>query len=153
MTQPTKFLRIICSLSFIHSIYGIITGLTTALAPPEVDSEYLDKIFAQLGQIELPIEGLKGDIEDFYLNLLLDMGNYGASEFLFFSIQLIAVIMMYRLKRFGLTLYILAQIGLAASPVIFGGFNTFGKISLGTAVVWNLIWVLMYYSQRKQMVR
>jgi hypothetical protein len=153
MVKPTKFLRIICSLSFIHSIYGIITGLTTALAPPEVDSEYLDKIFAQLGEVELPIKGLKGDIEDFYLNLLLDMGNYGASEFLFFSIQLIAVIMMYRLKRFGFTLYILAQIGLAAAPVIFGGFNTFGKISLSAAVVWNLIWVLLYASQRKQMVR
>jgi hypothetical protein len=127
----------------------MLSGLTSALAPPEVDDIFINDLFTQIGKYELPIEDLKDEVESYYLNLMLNFGNYGASNFLFCAIQLIGVVLMYQLNRVGFTLYFTAQIGLALTPAFFGGFNTFGQISLGIALVWNGIWVILYATQLK----
>jgi len=119
------------------------------LSPPDVDNYFIENLSDLINEKKLPMPELQGDVEEYYLNLMLDLGNYGASNFLFFSIQLISVILMYRLNRIGFTLYTAAQVGLAATPVIFGGFNTFGKIILVMTLVFNAIWVIMYATQIK----
>lgn len=152
-TGRTRFLHIIAVLSASHAVYGIITGLTNAISPPEIDDEAFNLLIEQINRFEMPIPALKSEVEHFYVNLMLDMGNYGTANFLFYSIQLIGVILMYQLNRVGFPLYVLAQIGLAASPVIFGGWGSFGQIMLVAALVWNGIWVVMYATQLKYFYR
>ncbi|WP_204336922.1 hypothetical protein [Cryomorpha ignava] len=147
--KRTKFLRALCTLSGVNAIYGIISGITTAISPPDVDDTFIVNLFEQLEKYELPIADLQDDVKEYYLNLMLDLGNFGAANFLFFAIQLIGIFMMYRLNRIGFTLYTVAQIGLAAAPIIFGSFNDFGKITFAITLVWNAIWVIMYATQIK----
>ncbi len=92
-------------------------------------------------------------MESYYRNLMLNFGNYGAANFMFYGIELVGVFLMYRLNRIGFTLYVLSQVGLAATPVIFGNFNTFGLITLGITMVWNGIWVGLYAFQRKHFIK
>ena len=153
LPHRTRFLSILCFLSGLYAIYGIISGLTSALAPPEVDDLFIEELFSQIGKYELPIADLKDEVEAYYLNLMLNFGNYGASNFLFFAIQLIGVALMYQLNRVGFALYIMAQLGLALTPALFGGFNTFGQISLSIALVWNALWVILFATQIKHFRR
>lgn len=147
--KRTRFLGVICALSGFNAAYGVLSGIITAVSPPDVDNTFIEGLFAQLEKYKLPIPELQDEVKEYYLNLMLDLGNYGAANFLFFAVQLIGVVMMYRLNRIGFTLYTAAQIGLAASPVIFGSFNTFGKITLGMTLAFNAIWVIMYATQIK----
>lgn len=117
--------------------------------PPDVDSTYVNSLFEQLGKYKLPIESLQPQVESYYLNLMLELGNYGAANFLFFGIQLVGVNMMYRLNRVGFWLYVCAQLGLAVVPIVFAQWNAFAEIVLGMTTVWNLIWVVMYATQLK----
>jgi len=119
------------------------------LSPPDVDNSFIENLFTQLEKYKLPIPDIQDEVNEYYLNLMLNLGNLGAANFLFFAVQLIGVFMMYRLNRIGFTLYTVAQIGLAASPVIFGSFNAFGKITFGMTLVWSAIWVVMYATQIK----
>lgn len=127
----------------------MISGVMTAMNPPDVDSTYVNSLFEQLGKYKLPIESLQPQVESYYLNLMLELGNYGAANFLFFGIQLVGVNMMYRLNRTGFWLYVGAQIGLAAVPIVFAQWNAFAEIVLGMTIFWNLIWVVMYATQLK----
>lgn len=136
-------------MSGVNAIYGMISGLMTALNPPAVDQPYIDNLFAQLQEYELPIQSLQPEVESYYVNLMLELGNYGAANFLFFGIQMVAVTLMYRRNRVGFALYVLAQIGLAVIPVIFAQWNTFGQIVFGMSLAWNIIWVIMYATQLK----
>ncbi len=127
----------------------MISGVMTAMNPPDVDSTYVNSLFEQLGKYKLPIESLQPQVESYYLNLMLELGNFGAANFLFFGIQLVGVQMMYRFNRVGFWLYAAAQLGLAVVPIVFAQWNTFAEIVLGMTVVWNLIWVVMYATQLK----
>ena len=153
MTNRPKTLAILCSLSFLYSVYGIITSLSSALSPPEVSEEFLQTLYDQINKYPLPIEGIGDQVESYYRNLMLNFGNYGAANFMFYGIELVGVFLMYRLNRIGFTLYMLSQIGLAATPVLFGSFNTFGLITLGITAVWNAIWVVLYAFQRKHFIK
>lgn len=127
----------------------MVSGIMTALNPPDVDSTYVNSLFEQLSKYKLPIESLQPQVESYYLNLMLELGNYGAANFLFFGIQLIGVNMMYRLNPVGFWLYAAAQLGLAIVPIVFAQWNTFGQIVFGMTFLWNLIWVVMYATQLK----
>ena len=151
--KRTRFLGVICALSGFNAAYGVLSGIITAVSPPDVDNTFIEGLFTQLEKYKLPIPELQDEVKEYYLNLMLNLGNYGAANFLFFAVQLIGVVMMYRLNRIGFTLYTGAQIGLAASPIIFGSFNTFGKITLGMTLVFNAIWVIMYATQIKHFRR
>jgi hypothetical protein len=151
--EKSKFLIVLCGLTLVNAIYGITTGLASAISPVDVDAQFLDNLFARLGDLPMQVDGLKDEIESYYLNLMLNIGNLGAANFLFYGIDLIAVMLMWRLNRVGFALYVLAQLGLAFSPAVFGGFNRFGLISLGVALVWNFVWVGMYASQLKRFYR
>lgn len=147
--KQLRFLSILLFLSGFNAVYGMISGVMTAMNPPDVDSNYVNSLFEQLGKYKLPIESLQPQVESYYLNLMLELGNYGAANFLFFGIQLVGVFLMRRLNRVGFWLYTAAQFGLAVVPVIFAQWNAFAEIVLTMTVVWNLIWVIMYASQLK----
>jgi len=153
LTNRPKTLAILCSLSFIFSIYGIITSLSSALSPPEVSEDFLQSLYEGIDRYPLPIEGLKEQVESYYRNLMLNFGNYGAANFMFYGIELVGVFLMYRLNRIGFTLYFLSQVGLTATPVLFGSLNTFGLITLGITALWNGIWVALYAFQRKHFIK
>jgi len=127
--------------------------LSTAISPPEVSEEFLQSLYDQINQYPLPIEGLGNQVESYYRNLMLNFGNYGAANFMFYGIELVGVFLMYRLNRIGFTLYLLSQIGLAATPVLFGTLNTFGMITFGLTLLWNGIWVVLYAFQRKHFIK
>lgn len=118
-----------------------------------MSDEFLNSLYDQINQYPLPIEGLGNQVESYYRNLMLNFGNYGAANFMFYGIELVGVFLMYRLNRIGFTLYVLSQIGLAVTPVLFGGFNTFGQITLGLTLAWNGIWVVLYAFQRKHFIK
>lgn len=149
MTNRPKTLAILCSLSFLFSVYGLVSSLSAALSPPEVNDEFLQSLNEQINKYPLPIEGLTDQVETYYRNLMLKFGNYGAANFMFYGIELIGVFLMYRLNRIGFTLYMLSQLGLTLTPVLFGSLNTFGMITLGLTFFWNLIWVVLYAFQLK----
>lgn len=127
----------------------MITGIMTALNPPDVDSNFINSLFDQLGSYKLPIESLKPQVESYYLNLMLELGNYGSANFLFYGIQLVGVNLMYRLNRIGFWLYVTAQLGLAVTPVVFAQWNSFGQIVFGMTIFWNIIWITLYATQLK----
>lgn len=131
-------------LSLLSASYGVISGIMGAIAPPDVDQAFIDELMANLDRRELLVESLRGDVEAYSTNLMLSTGNMSALNFLFFGIQMIGVIMMYRLYRMGFLLYAVAQIGLAFVPVIFGGFNQFGTWVLVVTLIWNSLWILIY---------
>ncbi len=147
--KRTRFLSVLCMLSTVNAVYGIVSGLLNAISPPNVDKELIGQLFERLERFNVPIEGFQTELETYYLNLMLNMGNLGASSFLFFGISLVGVMLMYRLNQIGFTLYLVAQLGLAFSPALFGGFNIMGKASLALALTWNFIWIIMYATQRK----
>ncbi len=149
MAKRTTFLRVLCGLSGFSAMYGMLSGASTALSPPEVDAEYLEQLYSQLDQFTVPIEGFKEMVHDYYRNLSLNMGNFGASNFLFSGIQFVGVMLMYRLNRIGFPLYVLAQLGMAFSSAYFGIFNTFGQIVTAFNLIWSLIWIGMYATQLK----
>jgi len=136
-------------ISGLFAIYGMISGLVSALSPPDVDSSFIDQLIAQINQYELPIEAYQEDVESYYIKLMVNFGNYGTAAFLFYSIQLIGVALMYQLNRVGFALYVLAQIGLAVIPIIFGGVNDFSKMVFGATLAWNAVWVVLYATQLK----
>lgn len=147
--KRTKFLTVLCALSGFSAIYGILSGLSSAMSPPDIDSDFLENLIVQLNQFQIPLEGMQLEMNEYYKNLMLNMGNFGAATFLFSGIQAIGVYMMYHRNRIGFALYSLSQVGAACSPVIFGGFNSFGQLSLGVFLTWNLIWIGMYATQVK----
>jgi len=149
MAKRTRFLAILCMISGLFAIYGMISGLVSALSPPDVDSSFIDQLIAQINQYELPIEAYQEDVESYYIKLMVNFGNYGTAAFLFYSIQLIGVALMYQLNRVGFALYVLAQIGLAVIPIIFGGVNDFSKMVFGATLAWNAVWVVLYATQLK----
>lgn len=149
MQERPKFLTVLCLLSGFSAAYGIVSGLSSAMSPPEVDAGFLEDMIAQLNQFELPVEGLQEDMNDYYRNLMLNMGNYGAATFLFSGIQALGVYMMYQRNRIGFALYSLSQVGAACSPVIFGGLNTFGQYALAINLIWNFVWVGLFATQIK----
>ncbi|MCA1761708.1 MAG: hypothetical protein ABR574_12645 [Cryomorphaceae bacterium] len=149
MAKRTRFLAIICMLSGLFASYGILSGLVSALSPPEVDSMFIDELLEQINRYELPIKDYSEDVESYYINLMVNFGNYGTAAFLFYSIQLIGVVLMYQLNRVGFALYVLAQIGLAAIPVLFGGLNEFSKLIFWATLSWNAVWIVMYATQLK----
>lgn len=143
----TQFFKVICFLSLLNASYGIISGVLGAISPPDVDQMYIESFSKQLNSLELPIEGLREEVETYYLNLMLNMGNIAAAKFLFFGIEMIGVILMFRLSRIGFVLYIASQIGLAFIPAVFAGFGTFGTSVLVATLLWNFIWVAIYAVQ------
>ena len=121
-----------------------------AIAPLDVDQAFIDSFMERFNQLELPMEGLREDVETYYLNLMLAMGNVAAANFLFFGIEMIGVILMFRINRIGFVLYIASQVGLAFIPAVFGGFSQFGIAILVITLIWNLIWVFIYWTQVKK---
>lgn len=134
-------------MSLLNAGYGLISGILGAIAPPEVDQAFIDGFMERLSQFELPMEGIRDQVEKYYLNLMLSAGNMAAANFLFFGIQMVGVILMYRLSRIGFVLYIAAQLGLAFMPAVFGGFSDFGISVLVFSLIWNGLWVIMYWTQ------
>ena len=151
--RPGRLFGVLCVLSGVNAGYGVLSGIITAISPPDVDSTYIDNLFEQLEKFKLPIPDLQDEVKEYYLNIMLNMGNLGAANFLFFAIQFIGVVMMFRLNKTGFILYIIAQLGLAAAPILFGSFNRFGKITFGMTLIWSLIWISLYAFQLKKINR
>lgn len=145
-----RLFGVLCVLSGVNAGYGVLSGIITAISPPDVDNTFIENLFEQLEKYKLPIPDLQDEVKEYYLNLMLNMGNLGAANFLFFAIQFIGVVMMFRLNKTGFILYIIAQLGLSAAPVLFGSFNRFGKITFGMTLVWSFVWIILYAFQLKK---
>jgi len=146
-----QFLMVIGTLSVINGIYGMLSSVVNAIAPPSVDDRTLDDLFERLEGFSVPVETFREDLEVYFLNTLLQMQNIAAASFLFYGLSLFGAIMMLRLQKNGFALYAAAQVGLAVVPAFFGGFNSFGTVSLFMMLIWNGIWIAMYGSQLKHM--
>lgn len=127
----------------------MISGLSNAVSPPEVNDQMIGDIFARLEELAVPLEEVRPQLETFLVNTMLNMGNIGAASFLFYGMSLIGVWLMLRANRNGFAVYIIAQIGLAFVPSFFGGLNTLGWANFAVLMVWNGIWIAMYASQRR----
>lgn len=145
------FLNILCMLTMVNGAYGMFSGLVNAVSPRAVDERMIEDVFARLEALSLPLEDVRGEMETFMLNTMLNMENIGAAGFLFYGMSTIAAVLMINRRRVGFTLYVAAQIGLAFVPSFFGGFNLVGKANFIVLLVWNGIWVAAYASQRKHL--
>jgi len=149
MSSRTRFLTILCFLSGLNAIYGIISGIFGAISPVEVDDAFISERFNEIDQFLIPLEGYKEEMHTYFLNLWLSFGNTAAASFLFYGIELIGVVLMFRLNRVGFPLYAASQIGLAFVPAVFGGFSRFGIAVLIFTLIWNGIWMALYATQLK----
>lgn len=144
-----RFLNVLCILSGLAAVYGAFSGLSGALAPPDVDDGFVEDLLGRLDDFEMPWGNLKEDMEAYYVNMMINFGNVGTANFLFYGIQLVGVYMMFRLNRIGFVLYVVAQLGLAFSSLIFGGFNDFGWLVFVLALGWSAVWIGAYATQLK----
>lgn len=145
------FLNVLCILTMLNGVYGMFSGLINAVSPPDVDDRMIESVFSRLESLSLPLEDIRGEMETFILNTMLNIGNIAAANFLFYSISVIAALLMINRNKVGFGLYVAAQIGLAFIPSFFGGFNLVGKVNFIVLMVWNGIWIAAYASQRKHL--
>lgn len=142
--ERPKFLSILCFLSFVNGIYGVFSGLSNAIVPPEVDETTINSMLEILSNLSMPTEDLRMGMEDYIINTMLNAGNLGAATFMLSAISLIGVYQMYNFHKIGFFLYTAAQICFTLSAAIFGGFNSFGLMTLAVHLLWNFIWIGLY---------
>ncbi len=150
-TQRPFFLRVIGLLSVINGIYGLISALVNALAPPAVDDRLMDEVLVRLDALHVPFDHLREDIQEYFMNTMMQINNIAAASFLFYGLSVMGAFFMLRLRRKGFIMYSIGQVGLAVVPPLFGGLNAIGWASLFVMGIWNAIWILMYASQLKHM--
>lgn len=154
-SERTTLLKVLLILSFIGSSWNMFSGLSNALSHPSADRvESFMKIMDEVNEGQesnAEIEMMTSQIIDYVVNINLNIINYGAVEFMLYAISLIGVYLMFKNKRVGFTVYMVAQILVLGAPIYFGGYNSF---SVSLTVFYGFITMIffaLYSTQLKYM--
>jgi hypothetical protein len=155
----SSLFKVLLVLSFIGSSWSMFSGLSNALSQPSTERvesfvEIMDQVQAkqeESGERNEEVDGLMAQIIDYVSTINLNIVNYGAVEFMLYAISLIGVYLMYRNKRIGFAVYMIAQILVLGAPIYFGGYNSFSvSLTLLYAFI-TMIFMVLYSTQLKYM--
>ncbi len=152
--RPT-FLTVLCILTFIGSGWNLISNLfQLAMFTPE-------RLVAQIQQITSMAGGevqpswaasiMSSSLEVLQTTIMHGKAIYSLAA-LCAVISLIGAIMMYKLKRNGFYLYVIAQVGQLFILPIYSGWNSVVMISMAMGGVFTLLFIILYglnYSKLK----
>ena len=144
--RPT-FLTVLCILTFIGSGWGLISNLfQLAMFTPERLVAQIQEITNMVGAEVQPSWG--SSIMNSSLEVLQTTIKYGKAIYslvaLCAMISLIGAFMMYKLKRNGFYLYVIAQIGQLFILPIYSGWNSVVLIYMAMSVFWALVFIILY---------
>jgi hypothetical protein len=148
----TTFLKALLYISFIGSSWNMFTGISNALSQPSIERvESFEKIFSQMVDREAETDLMIDMIIEYMNNLNDNIVNYGAVEFMLYAISVIGIYLMYRNRRVGFTIYMIVQILLLGTPILFGGYSPFSvSITIFYGFI-TMIFFALYSSQLKYM--
>ena len=155
--EPVKrpeMLTVICILSFINAVYNAIINFVSFAFYDKLQS-----IFEQMRNGEGMFEEMAEQIGDSYETMAeasamaFSVGRgYYFIEMLLFVASFVGVLMMWRLQKKGFHVYTISQILMLIATSIFvvsklGSGFPFGPI------LWTALFVMMYYSHYKKVMR
>lgn len=150
--KRTSLLKVLLILSFIGSSWSMFSGLGNALSQPS--EERLNSIIEILEQVndgKEETELFLSDTIDYFSNINRNIVNYGAVEFMLYAISLIGIYLMYKNRRIGFTVYMIAQVLVLGVPIYFGGYNSVSvMVTLFFGFI-SMIFFALYSTQLKYM--
>ena len=152
--RPT-FLTVLCILTFIGSGWGLINNLfQLAIFTPERLVAQIQQITTMAGAEAQPswVSSLMtSSLEVLQTTIMHGKAIYSLAA-LCSVVSLIGAFMMYKLKRNGFYLYVIAQIGQLFILPVYSGWNSVVLISMALSGFWALVFIILYafnYSKLK----
>ena len=152
--RPT-FLTVLCILTFIGSGWGLINNLfQLAMFTPERLVAQIQQITTMAGAEAQPswVSSLMtSSLEVLQTTIMHGKAIYSLAA-LCSVVSLIGAFMMYKLKRNGFYLYVIAQIGQLFILPVYSGWNSVVLISMAMSGFWALVFIILYalnYSKLK----
>ena len=152
--RPT-FLTVLCILTFIGSGWGLISNLfQLAMFTPERLVAQIQQITTMAGAEAQPswVSSLMtSSLEVLQTTIMHGKAIYSLAALCSVD-SLIGAFMMYKLKRNGFYLYVIAQIGQLFILPVYSGWNSVVLISMAMSGFWALVFIILYalnYSKLK----
>lgn len=142
-------------LSWLSLGLGLIGVVSNALSGPPTDEDIRQQEIEMLSQLtpEMVLESgwVVSETVDFLKTTQVKFGLLTAITFVEVIIGLIAVIMMFKLRKIGFHLYIVYSLIALGYWILFFGHNTLGTIMAVLSGIISGIFILLYASQLKHM--
>lgn len=142
-------------LSWLSLGFGLIGVVSNFLSGPPSDEDIRQQEIEMLSQLtpEMMVESgwVVSETIDFLKTTQIKFGLLTAITFVEVIIGLIAVIMMFKLRKIGFHLYIVYSLIALGYWILFFGHNTLGTIMAVISGIISGIFVLLYASQVKHM--
>lgn len=138
-------LTILCILSFVHSIYVILSEMPRLINP--LQKEDFERIYELLFNIENPpafFSKAIGQFDVFVENAINNSSNIALSTLVLYIISFSGVILMWNMKKVGFHFYTAAQILLLIIPFIFLGLNIFTLLSFIFSAFFTVLFIVLY---------
>ena len=152
--RPT-FLTVLCILTFIGCGWGLINNFfQLAIFTPERLVAQIQQITTMAGAEAQPswVSSLMtSSLEVLQTTIMHGKAIYSLAA-LCSVVSLIGAFMMYKLKRNGFYLYVIAQIGQLFILPVYSGWNSVVLISMAMSGFWALVFIILYalnYSKLK----
>ena len=152
--RPT-FLTVLCILTFIGSGWGLISNLfQLAMFTPERLVAQIQQITTMAGAEAQPSwvsSIMSSSLEVLQTTIMHGKAIYSLAA-LCTVVSLIGAFMMYKLKRNGFYLYVIAQIGQLFILPVYSGWNSVVLISMAMSGFWAVVFIVLYgvnYSKLK----
>ena len=146
------FLKVLLYLSFIGSSWNMFAGLSNAMSQPTMERvESFEKIFEQIVEENEESKIMIDMIIEYVINLNENVVNYGAVEFMLYAISIIGIYLMFKNRRVGFMVYMIVQILLLGTPILFGGYSPF---TVSLTIIYGFITMIffaLYSTQLKYM--
>lgn len=155
--QRPTFLTVLCILSFIGGLWGVVEGFRTG---------FTDKAQQDLEQARVEIEEAMGAMqgqESEFAQRIMEQGmimaeqaaaqakSLGIVGLVTSLISLLGVWMMWNLRKTGFWVYTLAALVGLIAPLYFLGFSTMAFIALGFGGLVSIVFIILYAVNLKHM--
>tara|TARA_B100000609_G_C17085980_1_gene366686 strand:+ start:82 stop:600 length:519 start_codon:yes stop_codon:yes gene_type:complete len=146
-SKRPSFLTVLCILSGIYILLGLIGSIQNSFTNMEAQQEQLDQslemisdLYSQLGVDENLFDQINNYIQVKSDNLKFE----SLLNLVFLLIEGIGVYFMFLLQRRGFFVYLGAQVGFVIIPVIIQGLNMFSMAEMGVGLFFSGLFVLLY---------
>lgn len=150
---PT-YLMVLLILTSVNVGYNLVTTIGSFGAQESLEElqqnlyESLENSGTKLDELPAPILSA---IDDFFPRFVNNMKSYTYYQLGYYLLLGIAVVLMFRLMRVGLFLYILIQLIGGIEFLLFFGTNWI-SVSISILMsIFALIWILLYWQARKDL--
>ena len=132
--------------------YNLATGLF-GLAKSDSTENLEEEFYTAIEDSGTDLSTIPAEILDslgaFISNVSENSSSYELFSIIFYLLVGASVYLMYKRQKKGLNLYIVVQLIGAFSFLFFFGSNMISIIITLTLLIWALIWIMLYYLNRK----